>query len=449
MLAEPWLGGLEMTIDAAARARLFRRVSWRILPLVGLAYLAALVDRLNIGFAALQMNTDLGFSAAVYGVGASALFLTYALLEVPANMLMLRVGPKRWIIRILVTWGLLSAAMALVREPWQFYGLRMLIGAAEAGFFPTAIYYVSTWFPAEQRGWAISRFYVALPLSSLLMGGLAAALLGLDGVAGLRGWQWLFVLEGLPSVAIGAALWFLLPESPASARWLTPEEAAWLTAQARAQPEPHGFRALFAMLMDRKVLIFGVALMTTILITNVVNLSTPSILKERAGLSTGQIGAVVSAGGLLGLVLMPLGGWVLDRFAQRFGILSAAALGMAICVAILAKAPTPTLIVGGYLVYIAFNMFVQGLQPPLATRYMHGAKLGMAYAGINTIAQMGPVVGPALLGQLRTATGDYALGLLLGALAPLTLAILAPFMPRLLGLERHAAAPRAQAARAA
>jgi MFS transporter, ACS family, tartrate transporter len=171
---------------------------WHILPLILLSYLCAYMDRVNVSFAAIQMNVDLSFSATIYGLGGGLFFHGYALFEIPSNMLAVRYGSRRWLARIMITWGLLSAAMVYVRTPTHFYVMRFLLGVAEAGFYPGVIYYFASWFPACHRGRAVSRFYVASPLASVVMGGISGALLGLDGVADLRGWQWLFLVQGLP-----------------------------------------------------------------------------------------------------------------------------------------------------------------------------------------------------------------------------------------------------------
>src|SRR5471032_983897 len=201
---QPAAGPDAETRDANVGRSALAKASWRLLPLIALGYGVAYIDRVNISFASLQMNRDLHFSAAVYGLGAGLFFLTYALLEVPSNLLLVRFGARRWIARIMLTWGLLAAAMLFVRTPLQFYVMRLLLGAAEAGFFPGVIYYLSQWFPAAERGRAISRFYVAVPLSMVVMGALAGALLNLQGRLGLAGWQWLFLLEGVPAVLLRA-----------------------------------------------------------------------------------------------------------------------------------------------------------------------------------------------------------------------------------------------------
>ncbi|MEJ0065736.1 MAG: MFS transporter [Caulobacteraceae bacterium] len=223
-------------VDQAGEAGVARsalsKATWRLLPLIGLGYGVAYVDRVNISFAALQMNRDLHFSAAVYGLGAGLFFLSYALLEVPSNLLLARFGARRWIARIMVTWGLLAAAMLFLRTPTQFYLMRLLLGAAEAGFFPGVIYYLSQWFPAAQRGRAITRFYVALPLSQVVMGVLGRRTAEPAGPAWPgRDGSGCFWPRGCRRVAIGVGVFFLLPDKPTDARWLTAREQGWISAK--------------------------------------------------------------------------------------------------------------------------------------------------------------------------------------------------------------------------
>src|SRR5229473_5455952 len=221
-------------------AQAVRKASLRLIPLIAIAYGVAYTDRVNISFAALQMNRDLHFSASSYGLGAGLFFLSYAACEIPSNLLLYRFGASRWIARIMITWGLLAMGMMFVKTPVEFYVVRFLLGMSEAGFFPGVIYYLSQWFPANVRARTVSRFYVALPLASVLMGGLAGALLNLQGWLGLAGWQWLFVAEGLPAVILSVIFLAYLPNTPAEAKWLTAEERGWLIDQLRTDNESIG-----------------------------------------------------------------------------------------------------------------------------------------------------------------------------------------------------------------
>jgi ACS family tartrate transporter-like MFS transporter len=198
-----------------------RKVAWRLVPLLGLGYFFAFLDRVNVGFAALTMNADIGLSAAAYGFGAGIFFIGYVLFEVPSNVILARVGARVWIARILISWGLLSAAMALVEGPASFFVLRFLLGIAEAGFFPGILYFLSCWFPSAYRARVLGAFMIAIPLSGVLGAPLSTHLLGLEGL-GLAGWQWMFILEGLPAVLLGFAALRYLRDRPADAEWLEP-----------------------------------------------------------------------------------------------------------------------------------------------------------------------------------------------------------------------------------
>src|ERR687885_1869381 len=216
-------------------AATMRKVGIRLVPFLIVCYFIAYVDRVNVGFAALTMNKDLGLSAAAFGLGGGLFFVAYVLFEVPSNLAMEKVGARIWIARIMITWGLVSAAMAFVVGPYSFYAVRLLLGAAEAGFFPGVILYLTYWFPREYRGRIVAIFMVAIPISSFLGSPISAALLQTDGWLGLHGWQWLFILEAAPAVLLGLAALFVLPDRPAHAKWLTPEQRDWLLARLEAE----------------------------------------------------------------------------------------------------------------------------------------------------------------------------------------------------------------------
>jgi ACS family tartrate transporter-like MFS transporter len=331
-----------------------RKASLRLLPLIGLGYGVAYMDRVNISFASLQMNQDLHFSATVYGLGAGLFFLSYAALEVPSNLVLARVGARRWLARIMLTWGVLAMAMLLVRTPWQFYLARFLLGAAEAGFFPGIIYYLMQWYPAEQRGRAITRFYIALPLSSMTMGILAGSLLGLNGVAGLAGWQWMFLVEGAPAVLLAAAFLWLLPDGPAQARWLTDAEREAIVgglARERAQlSQPHA--SLLKALLDPLVLRLGVANILIMGATYAFNLSAPAVLKASTHASNAVVGYLVAAASLVSVFAMLAIGWHCDLRRERRLHLTCFLSAVALAFVVMAAAPSPAAVtvacLGGY-----------------------------------------------------------------------------------------------------
>src|SRR5581483_7275326 len=230
-----------MTIasTAAARSELetstIRAISWRLIPFLVLAYFFSYLDRVNLGFAALTMNAELKFSPTVFAWGAGIFFIGYFIFEVPSNLALEKFGASRWIARIMVTWGIISALMALVNSAWSFYVLRFLLGVAEAGFFPGIILYLTYWYPAEYRARFLAAFALAVPVSTVIGAPISGLLLGLDGVFGLRGWQWLFIVEGVPSVLLGIVTWFYLTDRPEHATWLSPEQKTWLASRLHAE----------------------------------------------------------------------------------------------------------------------------------------------------------------------------------------------------------------------
>ncbi len=248
--------------EAIGRSAL-RKATLHLIPLIALGYGTAYIDRVNISFASLQMNRDLHFSATVYGFGAGLFFLSYAACEIPSNLLLYRFGARRWLSRIMVTWGIIAIAMLFVQTPWQFYTARFFLGVAEAGFFPGVIFYLTQWFPQELRARTISRFYISLPLSSVLIGLVAGPLLNLDGHLGLRGWQWLFLVEGIPAILLGVVFLLILPDGPQQAKWLTEDERAWIIHHVLNDPSLVGenSHALGAALLDPRVWQVGIFMM--------------------------------------------------------------------------------------------------------------------------------------------------------------------------------------------
>src|SRR5437868_1347351 len=227
-------------MEAAIERQTMKKVYLRLLPFCFVLYFICYLDRVNIGFAALTMNKDIGLSAYVFGLGAGAFFWGYFLLEVPSNLILEKVGARRWIGRIMISWGLVSGAFAFTQGPISFFILRFSLGLAEAGFFPGMILYLTYWFPPAERGRAVARFMTATAVAGVVGGPLSGALLRMDGVAGLAGWQWLFLLEGLPAVILGIVTLFVLPNGPAEATWLSSEEKEWITNRLQSDsPERH------------------------------------------------------------------------------------------------------------------------------------------------------------------------------------------------------------------
>ncbi len=406
MTAEPTEG--EVGRGALAKAM------WRILPLIALGYAISYIDRVNISFAALQMNEDLGFSATVYGLGAGLFFVTYALLEVPSNLLLVRFGARRWIARIMLTWGVLAVGMMFVQTPLQFYAMRLLLGAAEAGFFPGIIYYLMQWFPSANRGRAISWFYVSIPLASAVMGALAGALLSLDGQMGLKGWQWLFLVEGLPAIFLSAVIFFALPDTPATVRWLSDPEKAWFAARLaedRAEAEAGEAPGLLSLLRDPRVLGLALVAMCLMAAAYAFNLSAPAILKAGSGLSVTDTGFLMAGGGLVGAVGMIVHAWHSDRRQERYLHLAIPFVLAAAMMVVIAQASGP-LAIG--VAYTLWFICVTGTQPAfwaIPGEFLTGTRAAAGVAAIGAIGMIGAFVGPWAWGVVQDATGGFTTGL--------------------------------------
>ena len=398
-----------------------RKAAWRLVPLIALGYGAAYMDRVNISFASTQMNQDLHFSASMYGFGAGLFFVSYGLCEIPSNMLLVRFGPRRWIARIMLTWGLLAMLMLLVRTPWQFYTMRFLLGVAEAGFFPGVVYYLTEWFPPEWRARVISRFYIALPLSSTVMGSLAGSLLGLNGRLGLRGWQWLFLVEGFPPLVLSALFFFFLPDTPAEAGWLTPAERTWLVrtlAAAREEHAPagHALHDLGVALRDTRVLLLGLFFLCILTVLYGWAFSAPVILAGLTGWTVGQVGWLIAGMGLLGAVAMLLTAEHSDRRGERTWHIVVPCLLMGAAFLVGGGTRTAGIAVPAFALTVAAYNAAQGPVLALPAAFLSGRASAIGYAAITGIGVAGGFLGPFWMGRARDFTGDYQRGLLTLAL---------------------------------
>src|ERR1700722_10346100 len=401
--------------DAALEKSAYRKASLRILPLIALGYGAAYIDRVNISFASMQMNRDLNFSATISGFGAGLFFLSYAACEVPSNLLLYRFGARRWLARIMVTWGIVAMAMVFVRTPTQFYIGRFALGVAEAGFFPGVIFYVAQWFPIEMRARSISRFYVAWPLSVVVMGGLAGALMGLDGHLGLTGWQWLFAVEGFPAVILGVVFFFVLPDSPANARWLTEAERnAVLARQQRPaiQHSPKQHETIGPALRDPRVWLLGIFNFCMLGSSYAYSFSAPSIVQTLSGFSITGTGFVIAAMYLVAAAAMFGNGVLSDRSRDTFWYVIPGCLMMSAGFLAVALSSTPGIALSGLLVLIVGHMSMQGPFWSIATRFLKGRAAAAGIALMNMIGILGGFFGPYWMGIAKDLTGDYRHGLL-------------------------------------
>ncbi len=396
-----------------------RKATWRLIPLIALGYGVAYMDRVNIGFAALRMNADLHFSNTVFGIGAGIFFASYAACEIPSNLLLYRFGARRWLARIMLTWGLLAMSMLLVRTPFQFYSMRFLLGMAEAGFFPGVLFYLTEWFPANLRARTISRFYVSLPLSAVFMGAVAGALLNLDGTFGLHGWQWLFLVEGMPAVILSVVFLTCLPDSPVKAKWLTEPERAWIAAQLAAegldtpggQPSSSHRTGVASALTDLRVWLFGLTNLLMLGVNYAYTFSLPAIVQNLTHLNVTLVGYIISGMGLLGAFGMIYNAWLSDRNGKPYLHMIVPSVLESIClvaVAFTVKAwiAVPILAV----MYFAHNA-IQGPLLALPTTFLKGKGAAAGLATINMVGILGGVIGPPLMGWARDLTGSYQSGL--------------------------------------
>ena len=424
-----------LPLEHAVGRTALRKASWRLIPLIALGYGLAYLDRANISFASLQMNRDLHFSASIYGFGAGLFFISYAACEVPSNLLLYRVGARRWFSRILLTWGLLAMGMMFVKTPLQFYVMRFLLGMAEAGFFPGVVFYLSQWFPAHMRARAISRFYVSLPISTVLMGLVAGALLDLQGKAGLAGWQWLFLLEGLPPVLLSLVFLLYLPDSPAKAKWLTKDEREWITQHAT--PVDSHMTGMARALLDQRVWQVSVVFLCMLTCTYAYNLSAPAILQAITGLNNRHVGYLTSVMAVLGIASMILNAIHSDRKGERYLHVFIPFVLMATGYLVGGLSVNPRLAVPALAVALVSYFALQGPVLALATSFLHGKSAAAGIAVMNTVGMLGGFIGPYGMGLAKDHTGTYQTGML-ALVLPSLVAASTVLMMRWQAKVRHA-----------
>jgi ACS family tartrate transporter-like MFS transporter len=430
----------EISTETVGR-RTLKKISWRLLPLLGLGYGIAYMDRTNISYAALQMNQDLGFSATIYGLGGGLFFLSYALLEVPSNLMLMRFGARRWLARIMLTWGVLAAGMMLVKTPAQFYAMRFLLGAAEAGFFPGVVFFLMYWFPAYERGRAISRFYVALPLSMVVMGVVASALLNMHGHLRLAGWQWLFLVEGLPAVVLGVAFLALLPNRPAEAKWLTLAERSWIEnrlAADRVAPGVSPDHGVLRALRDSRVVLLGVANVFVIGGNYAFSLSAPTLLIDATHLDATRASLLTAAAAALGAVGMIAAGWYSDRRRERHLHLIVYMLVLAGAYGAMWLSPPPWLFALSYAVSVVSFMATQAVYFSIPSDVLRGRSAAAGIAAIGSIGMVGSFIGPYAWGLSKDFTGTYRAGLLALAAAYLCATAIIVILRRNARIEQSA-----------
>jgi MFS transporter, ACS family, tartrate transporter len=419
-------------MDASIERRTVRKAMLRLLPLLLATYICAYINRVNIGFA-FSLKDDLALSAAAFGLGAGLFFIGYFLFEIPSNLMMVRVGARRWIARIILSWGLLSMAMALVQGVTSFMIIRFLLGVAQAGFFPGVILYMTFWFPAAYRARLVAWFMVAIPVSLAITGPISNLIVeSMGGVAGLRDWQWLFILQAAPTVILAFVVLAILPDKPTDAKWLTSEESGWLQSRLDAEriqiEQTHEKRSVFRSVTDKRTLVLAFIYFANTTSSYGVGFFLPQIIKGLGSttIAANYLSAIPFLAGAVGILLF---GQISDRFrTHRRLILVVAflitAVGMAGAGALGAAYASVVLI--GISVFGTYG----GKAPfwPLPSMFLTGAAAAGGIAFINSIGNLGGFAGPYLLGWVRDATGSYTAALyglaglaLAGALATLLL----------------------------
>ena len=398
--------------DAAAIEHgAFIKAAWRLVPFLTIGYLLNYMDRNNVGFAALTMNRATGLTATQFGFGAGILFFGYSFFEIPSNIALYRFGARRWIARIMISWGLVSAATAFVQGPQSWYVLRLLLGIAEAGFFPGITFYLATWFPAEYRARMLAWFLVAIPASTVVGGPISGLILQMDGFSGLAGWQWLFIVEGLPAALLGIATLFVLPDRPEDASFLTQEERRLVRARIDSERRERETRNLLLALKDPRVLILTVAQFGFTAGSYGVGIWLPQIMKD-AQLTNLTIGVVTGGCYVVASVAMIVWAAWVDRSGRKIKNLTLACL-VAAAGLMLAIATA-----NFWLSLIWITVALSGITSARAifwtipTRFLTGLAAAGGLAFINSVATLGGFVGPYAVGWLRDATGSFSAGLM-------------------------------------
>jgi D-galactonate transporter len=392
------------------------RVTWRLLPFLLLLYIISWLDRVNVGFAKLQMNADLGFSDTVYGLGAGIFFIGYGLCEIPSNLALVRFGARIWIARIMITWGLISAGMMFVQGVQSFYVMRFTLGVAEAGFLPGIIYYLSQWFPREQRARAVSWFMIGIPLSVVFGGPLSGWLLGFDGHLGLKGWQWLYVVEGLPAVLLGFVVLWYLTDKPADARWLKAEQRQWLSARIEAEHLDAESRHRISVgdaLVHPTVWLLALIMFCCQTGSYGLTLWVPTIVKGLSGFSDVEVGLFSALPYIAAAAGMILIGRSSDRSGERFmHVAIPTAIGAIGFIATgLLSSPIPAMM--ALAVAAVGDYGTRGPFWALPGKFLVGGSAAAAIALINTMGAVGGFVGPYAVGYLKDSTGSFAAPLFL------------------------------------
>jgi MFS transporter, ACS family, tartrate transporter len=413
---------------------IFARCARRLMPFVALLYLVNYIDRVNVGFAALTMNRDLGLSPAMFGFGAGIFFLGYLIFQVPANLILERVGARRWVFFMLVVWGAISASNALMTGPRSYYALRLILGITEAGFFPGMLLYMTYWFPNSWRGRFVGIFMAAIPLANIVGAPLSTTILGMNGIAGLHGWQWMFILEGLPAILLAFASLKLLPDRPAKASWLNAQEKQRIECVLAAESHAEQ-REFWPAIRDPRVIALGLALLGNQCGLYGVQLWLPQMVKGM-GYSNFATGFVVSLCFIAGMIAMIF--WARSSDARNERVwhvvipLTISAFGLAFA----AIAPTPFLMLLSLTLSLVGTLAYNGPFFSLPATFLAGTAAAGGIGFINTIGSLGRFIGPAVVGALKQQTGTYSSAMAALASAMMISAVIVLVMGRRMAVRK-------------
>ena len=405
--------------EQALERHVLRKVTLRLIPFLFLLYVLNILDRVNVGFASLKMFAGMNLSKEegerVFGLGVGVFFIGYFLFEVPSNLMLRRIGARRWLARILITWGVISASMMFVTSPESFYLLRFLLGLAEAGFYPGIVLYLSYWFPAQERARAVARFMTGAAVTGIVGMPLSGAIMQyMNDVAGLADWQWLFLLEGLPSTAVGIIALFYLTDRPEKARWLTPVERSWLAKRMQQEEThreaAHGF-TLWQAITDPRIWLLCLIYFTVAMGSNSYGAYLPKIIdgafKDVNKLQIGLLGAVPSIVTIIGMVLIARHS---DRTGERRWHIALSAFLAATGWVLVALVPSPFLVLLGLSMAYLGMLSMISLFWTLPTSFLSGASAAGGIAFINSIGNLGGYVGPDVISKVKTQTGSFSGG---------------------------------------
>lgn len=415
----------------AEESRIIGMLTRKLIPFLALIYVVAYIDRSVVGFAKLHMNAAVGISDAAYGLGAGLFFIGYFLCEVPSNLALERFGARRWFARILLTWGLITMAMALIHNATTFYALRFLLGAAEAGLYPGILYFLTKWFPMRHRARIIGLLVLAQPIALIITGPIAGWVLSTPGLFGLSNWQTLFVVSGLPAVLLCLPTLRLVPESPADAKWLSARDRAWIERELAADQKTFALKSHgnpLKALKDKRVLLLSLLFLPFPLSIYGLSLWLPTIIKQFGvtDASTGLLSAVPYLFAVVGLYLVPRHS---DRKGERYWHIVVVSSAAALTMAASAWVQTPALQFL-FICLTAFSIYsIQAVVWALPGQFLTGASAAVGIATINSLANLGGYLGPYGIGLIKDATGSLAAGLYFLA-AMLVFAVVMTFVVR-------------------